>query len=260
MQPSFCTPSLSGRSRGAVQLLGDALRRKGGRRVLSVLSAVLFLAGIGLFAYPLFTDLYQRQVQGGLRSSFGGQGTVDAYTARKFREGQGLTRLRISSVGIDVLVVEGTTPGALQAGAGHYVGTPLPGEAGNVAIAGHRTTFGHPFNRLDEVTPGTSIELRTPRMIYTYRSVQSFDGQADPHPVSPTDVSVIAAPKDAAVHELTLTTCTPKGSAAQRLILRAVLVSSRALPGVTPSPSQASRPSNPASTRPAPLASLPGPQ
>ena len=51
-------------------------------------------------------------------------------------------------------MVEGTSPEALRAGAGHYPETPLPGQAGNVAIAGHRTTYGKPFNRLDEVAPG----------------------------------------------------------------------------------------------------------
>ena len=237
MEPSFVTPAVPRRPRSALSLFGDSLRRPGGRRALSLLSVVLFLAAIGLFAYPLATDLYQRELQSSLRNQFNTIGTEDAYRTGKFRIGQGLTRLQIPTIGLDVLVVEGTTPSALRAGAGHYIGTPLPGEAGNVAIAGHRTTFGHPFNHLDEVHPGDEIDLYTPIYEFIYRavpsfvSVTSFDGTVNPHPVLPTDISVIAAPTDPRVHELTLTTCNPKGSAAQRLVLRAVLVGVRLVPG-----------------------------
>ena len=66
-------------------------------------------------------------------------------------------------------MVEGTTQDALRAGAGHYPETALPCGAGNVAIAGHRTTFGQPFNRLDEVAPGAEITLETPLGTCTYR-------------------------------------------------------------------------------------------
>lgn len=225
MQPSFVAPALTGQLRGPVALLGDAMRRRGGRRALSALSAVLFVAGLGLFAYPLFTDLYQQHVQSDLRHRFTRPAEIRAYRDHAVPVGAGLVRLRIRSIGLDVVVVEGTTATALRAGAGHYQGTPLPGEPGNVAIAGHRTTYGHPFNRLDEVRPGASIELETPTGVFVYRSVLRFDGQSNPHPVAPTDTAVIAPPADPAVRELTLTTCNPKGSASQRLILRALLES-----------------------------------
>ncbi len=237
MDHSFVTPPTAGRGRHSLSLLGDGLRRPGGRRALSILSVVLLLAGVGLFAFPFATDLYQNHLQDRLRSQFAGASTEDSYRTHIFKEGQGLTRLQIPKIGLDVLVVEGTTPSALRAGAGHYVGTPLPGEAGNVAIAGHRTTFGHPFNRLDEVGPGDLINLFTPDYEFVYEAVPSFtsattfDGTNNPHPVEPTDISVIAAPTNPTVHELTLTTCNPKGSAAQRLVLRAVLVKAIVLPG-----------------------------
>jgi sortase A len=225
-----------------------------------VLSIVLVLAGVGVFAYPFGTDIYQRYLQHGLRNDFGGADTARAYRTHTFKVGQGLTRIKIDKIGLDVVVVEGTTPSALRAGAGHYVGTPLPGEAGNVAIAGHRTTYGPPFNRLDEVTPGSIIELDTPDTAFFYQSVTSFDGQPNPHPVLPTDTAVIAPPKDPTVHELTLTTCNPKGSARQRLILRAVLVSSKPLPGAKVAPG-ATEPTAPVTRPPAPTTTvLPGPQ
>lgn len=265
MEPSFVTPPTAGPGRARLALLADGLRRRGGRRALSVLSVVLLLAGVGLFAFPFATDLYEHHLQGSLRHQFASAATAQSYRNHSFTIGQGLTRLTIPTIGLDVLVVEGTTPSALRAGAGHYVGTPLPGEAGNVAIAGHRTTYGHPFNRLDEVRPGQDVLLYTPDYVFTYQSVPSFtsattyDGTVNPHPVKPTDVSVIAPPADPTVHELTLTTCNPKGSAAQRLILRAVLVAVADAPG-----SHAPLPDihAPATTtqRPAPsTTTLPGP-
>ena len=134
MDPSFVSPPTSLRGRGPVALVADGLRRRGGRRALSLLSAVLLLAGVGLFAFPFATDLYQRHLQDGLRNQFASAATEQAYVTHTFKIGQGLTRLAVPAIGLDVLVVEGTTPAALRAGAGHYLGTPLPGQAGNVSI------------------------------------------------------------------------------------------------------------------------------
>lgn len=265
MQASFVTPPTAGRGRGRLALLADGLRRPGGRRALSLLSVVLLLAGVGLFAFPFATDIYQRHLQGNLRSQFDDSATANAYRTHTFREGQGLTRLEIPTIGLDVLVVQGTTTSALRAGAGHYVDTPLPGEAGNVSIAGHRTTFGHPFNRLDEVKPGQLINLFTPDYEFIYQSASSFtsetsyDGTINPHAVKPTDISVIAPPTDTTTHELTLTTCNPKGSAAQRLILRAVLIKVADAPGSTKPLPNIHAPA-PTVAKPSPSATtLPGP-
>ncbi len=233
MDPSFVTPPVPADARPARRLVGDALRRPGGRRALSVLSLVLALAGVGMFAYPFGTDLYSRQIQSRLRSEFDDPEFVEAYQLRKIKVGQGLTRLRIPELGVAVLVVEGTTPSALKAGAGHYVGTPLPGEEGNVAIAGHRTTFGRPFNRIDELTAGDKIYLDTPFATFEYTLVAGFDGHANPWPTSPNDFSVVAPPRTPGQKTLTLTTCHPKGSAKQRLILRALM--SKSTPVKAPS-------------------------
>jgi sortase A len=264
VEPSFVTPPPAARGRGRLALLADGLRRPGGRRALSLLSVVLLLAGVGLFAFPFATDLYQRHVQDGLRNQFASASTEQAYLSHDFKIGQGLTRLEIPKISLDVLVVEGTTPSALRAGAGHYVGTPLPGEAGNVAIAGHRTTFGHPFNRLAEMAPGDLVELFTPDYEFTYQvtpsftSATTFDGTANPHPVLPTDVSVIQPPTDPTVHELTLTTCNPKGSAAQRLVLRAVLITVQDAPGSKAPLPNIHAPATTPSTGPS-TTTLPGP-
>ncbi len=220
MQPSYVTPPVPARARGLGSLLGDALRRPGGRRGVSVLSLVLLIAGVLMFAYPVGTDLYSRYRQDQLQAGFSDPGLQQAYLERKVGIGDGLTLLRIPKLDVKVLVVEGTTPAALRAGAGHYPNTPLPGEAGNVAIAGHRTTFGRPLNRMDELVPGDVVTLETPFAIYTYKAVPAFGGHANPWVVSPTDFSVVS---QGAGRLLTLTTCHPKGSARQRLVMRFAL-------------------------------------
>lgn len=218
MEPSFVTPPVPAQPRGFGALLGDALRRPGGRKALSVLSLVLFIAGVAMFAYPVGTDAYSRWKQGDLADRFASSQHAEDYRNGDVAVGSPLTRLRIPKLKLDVLVVEGTTAEALRAGAGHYVGTPLPGEVGNVAIAGHRTTFGRPFNRLDEMKQGDEVILETPFKVFHYKVVPAFGGHPNPWPVKPKQSSVIANVKGRSF--LTLTTCHPKGSAKQRLILR----------------------------------------
>jgi sortase A len=224
MQPSFVTPPVPARARGLGSLLADSLRRPGGRRGISVLSVVLFLAGIAMFAYPVGTDIYSRYRQDQLKSVFDSSGTQQAYLEHRIKVGEGLTILRIKKLDITRLVVQGTTPAALRAGVGHYVNTPLPGESGNVGIAGHRTTFGRPFNRMDELKPGDTVTLETPFAIYTYKAVAPFGGHSNPWVVTPNDFSVVS---QGTGHLLTLTTCNPKGSARQRLVMRFSLVGSK---------------------------------
>lgn len=216
--------------RGRVAYVVDALRtRPAARRVLSTLSVLLFLAGAGMFAFPFATDVYaDRMLQRPLEAEFGTDAMRDKYAARQVESGDPLTRIIIPRLGVDAMVVEGTSQAALRAGAGHYPNTPLPGEAGNVAIAGHRVTYGRPFNRMDELRVGDEIKLETPLAMHTYRVVAHPD-VASPCPngacwvTHPHDWEVVA-PTPGSM--LTLTTCHPKGSARERLILRAELVES----------------------------------
>ena len=218
MEPSFVSPAVPVRPRGLSSLIGDALRRPGGRKALSVLSVVLFVAGVAMFAYPVGTDLYSRYKQGQLGSAFGDPKLQEKYLTHTIGVGDVLTRLEIPKIKLDVLVVEGTTPAALRAGAGHYPSTPLPGELGNVGIAGHRTTFGRPFNHLDEMAPGDEVILITPFKKYHYIADNNFDNHANPWVTNPKDFTVVQ--NVAGQYLLTLTTCNPKGSAKQRLVLR----------------------------------------
>lgn len=113
-------------------------------------------------------------------------------------------------------IVEGTGEAQLQQGPGHYVGTPLPGQAGNAAIAGHRTTYGAPFYDLNTMQPGDPIYIQTTQGFFEYQVVTS-------HVVSPTNTAVLDASTSP---QLTLTTCNPRYSAAQRLVVVATLVKS----------------------------------
>ena len=218
MQPSFVTPPVPPQPRGLGSLVGDSMRRPGGRRALSVLSVVLFIAGISMFAYPVGTDLYSRWQQSKLGSAFGSSELRHKYLTHTIQIGDVLTRLQIPKIHVNVLVVEGTTPAALRAGAGHYPGTPLPGEGGNVGIAGHRTTFGRPFNHIDEMKAGDKAILITPFKKYNYVVVPTFDGHGNPFITTPTDFHVVENVPGQSL--LTLTSCNPKGSARQRIVLR----------------------------------------
>ncbi|MGH9071935.1 MAG: class E sortase, partial [Acidimicrobiales bacterium] len=128
------------------------------------------------------------------------------------------------SINLDKAVVEGVGESDLERGPGHYPGTPLPGQAGNAAIAGHRTTWGAPFFRLNQLRTEAPIYLQTAHGDFTYRVLRSFV-------VSPTNVLVIAPTK---ANLLTLTTCTPAYSAAKRLVVRAALVGQPILDRVAP--------------------------
>lgn len=137
--------------------------------------------------------------------------------------GEGLAILRIPELGSDYgyAVVEGVEVAVLRMGPGHYPDSALPGEVGNFAVAGHRTTYGAPFNRLDELEAGDPIVVETRNSWFTYR-VRSQQI------VAPDAVGVVLpvpGQPDAVPVErlLTLTSCHPEFSARQRLIVTAAL-------------------------------------
>jgi sortase A len=126
-------------------------------------------------------------------------------------EGNVLALLQIPAIGLSQFVVEGTGTDDLAKGPGHYGGTAAPGQSGNVAIAGHRTTHGAPFYNISALKPGDVIyltDLASQKLTY----VVAFP----PFPVDPSNVSVLNYFGD---NRLTLTSCNPPYSAAQRLIV-----------------------------------------
>ena len=128
-------------------------------------------------------------------------------------EGEATAHLIIPKIGVDKIVVEGVSLPDLKKGPGHYPETPLPGQEGNAAIAGHRTTYGAPFNRLDELAPGDEITVETVQGTFTYVVKEQ-------QIVSPTQVDVL---EDKGDDRLTLTACHPKYSARQRIVVVAEL-------------------------------------
>ncbi len=193
-------------------MLDTARSKRWLRRTLSGISIVLVLGGVAVVASPFVTNLWQTRIQDRLKHQLASPALAQAYRDGRINTGDSLTRIKIPAIGLDMVVVQGTTASALRAGAGHYPDTSLPCDAGNVAIAGHRTTFGKPFANVDQLKVGDTIELDTPIGGCVYQVSK------DPFVVTPQDVSVLAASTD---RTLTLTTCNPKGSAAQRLIVRA---------------------------------------
>ena len=131
-------------------------------------------------------------------------------------EGDPVGEIRIPAIGLDQVVVEGTNTDDLRQGPGHYIGTPLPGQGGNAAIAGHRTTYGHPFYNLDGVQPGDPIVVTTLQGVFVYDAFKQVV-------VSPGDTSVI---DNVFANYLTLTTCNPRFSASSRLVVVAKLAHS----------------------------------
>lgn len=155
--------------------------------------------------------------------------------------GVGIANLYVPRFGSDYhfTIVEGTDDASLEKGPGHYVGTALPGEVGNFSVAGHRVGKGGPFLNLDHLRPGDSIVVETKNRWYVYQvkgdpltgdlNNPGGDGIPGREIVSPGDTEVIAAVPDHPGQKptqrlMTLTTCHPKFTANQRMIIHAVLV------------------------------------
>ena len=138
--------------------------------------------------------------------------------------GKAFAIVRIPRFGSDYArpVLEGTDHQTLKEGLGHYAGTARPGQIGNMAIAGHRTTYGRPLHDIDRLRKGDTIVVETKQSF----SVYAVERHAI---VAPTAVDVIApVPQKPGARPngawLTLTACHPKYSAAQRYISFAKLV------------------------------------
>jgi len=218
-------------------------------RLLRRLSSCLVIIGGVVLAYPFWSAGYAHVQQGrlsqGLRTSeiaFDRSMRADAAQlaaikdprkrlrrlaetfAADLRPGAAVGRLRIPRIGLDTVVLEGAhrppslgrgnDQGLLRSGPVHYGLTPLPGAGRPFAVAGHRTTFGAPFYRLDRLRPGDTISVVTPYARMVYRVAKTTV-------VRPSDVWVLSDHG----YDLVLTTCHPPYSADHRLIVWAQLAS-----------------------------------
>src|SRR3954454_5795497 len=225
-----------------------ASRRRRGRGVLRALSTALIAAGALLLADASATLLWQeplasvyahvrpRKLEHRLEQLDAVKPTpVErralaklpdlkrklAFSARAFDrrtdEGDPLGKISIPRIGVSAVFVEGTAAGDLRNGPGHYPGTPLPGERGTVGIAGHRTTYGAWFRRIDKLRPNDTITLTLPYGRFTYRVERT-------RIVPPTAVWVT---HKVSYDRLILSACHPLYSAAKRIVVFARLVSAQ---------------------------------
>lgn len=186
-------------------------------RGLRIAGNVLLTSGFVVAAYVAWllwgTGIYTSQAQKDLRQDVATQiehPRAFPPSGRVAVPGDAIAILRIPAIDLNTVVIEGTAIPDLKKGPGHYEDTAYPWEPdGRVAIAGHRTTYGAPFWSLDELKPGDLIILETEFGTSTYRTTEKRD-------VLPTQTGVL---KQTEAPTLVLTTCTPRFSAAKRLII-----------------------------------------
>jgi len=217
------------------------------RRLLRSLSTVLIVAGALLIADAVLTVTWQEpsswlyskleqrrldrqleQLQAGPlpsvdRRALAGlqdQSRRLAFAARALDRradaGEPVGRIRMPKIGVSTVVVAGTDGEDLRKGPGHYPGTPLPGVRGTVGIAGHRTTYGAPFRKIDKLRQGDEIEVEMPYGRFTYRVERA-------RIVPPTATWVT---NKVSYDRLILSACHPLYSAAKRIVVFARLVES----------------------------------
>ena len=184
------------------------------RAVLRFVASVMMVSGALLITDAAVTLLWQEPVSWFLanRQQAKLEDALASAPPRVLRkqplEGDAIGRISIPSIGVSEFVVEGTDTANLRKGPGHYPSTPLPGERGTAAIAGHRTTYGAPFRRLDDLRPGRRVAVDLPygRFLYAVERVRVVDDQ---------DLSVL---RRVGHDRLVLTACHPLYSAAQRVV------------------------------------------
>lgn len=211
----------------ALPQAGTAPRRRGHRgRVLRVVGVLFLLAALSIGGYLGWllwgTGLTTSRAQSDLREGFEGSvATLDPSAGPSADEvvkvpGRAVAILVIPRMDLDMVVVEGTGTEALKKGPGHYTQTAYPWEdRGRVGIAGHRTTYGAPFWDLDRVREGDRITLETEYGVFEYRVTRR-------QIILPSEGWVLDQTKEPT---LVLTTCNPRFSAAQRLVVFAERVS-----------------------------------
>jgi sortase A len=185
------------------------------RAVLRFVASVMMVSGALLIADAAATLLWQEPVsavvaereQVALKDAL--FDPPERVLRRKPLKGDAIARIEIPSIEVSEYVVEGTDTGSLRKGPGHYPDTPLPGEPGTAAIAGHRTTYGAPFREIDQLDRGQRIVVDMPdgRFVYRVERTRIVDDQ---------DLSVL---EPVGYKRLMLSACHPLYSAAERVIV-----------------------------------------
>jgi sortase A len=186
------------------------------QRLLRWTQSLLFITGILLLGYVGFTLLEARLYQVSAKRSLENEIQVEkerpqAQPSPPVKKGDVLGRMDIPRLGMSIAVLQGTSSRVLRLGIGHIAGTPLPGEAGNIGIAGHRDTF---FRGLKDIRKDDEIQLQTASGLSRY--------EVDWMKVVANDDQSVLAPSTEST--LTLVTCYPfyfVGPAPKRFVVRA---------------------------------------
>jgi sortase A len=190
------------------------------RAVLRFVASVMMVSGALLITDAVLTLTWQEPVSAYLAQR---QQTKlkEAYihppqrvVMKRPLPGDSIAKILIPAIGVSKYVVEGTDLDDLRKGPGHYRKTPLPGERGTVAIAGHRTTYGAPFRKLNELHGGDRITLEMPYGTFLYRVQKTQVVDKDAWWIT----------KSVGYNRLVLSACHPLYSAAQRIVAFARLV------------------------------------
>jgi sortase A len=210
-------------------------------RIARVLSTTLITAGMVVLADAAITLLWQEPVSAAygtlqqgragdelaeLESSFDTEIAGQADLAPEARakilaerfegqieKGDAIGRVKVDSIGLDMVLLNGTDTGTLQRGPGRYRKTPLPGLGSTTGIAGHRTTYLAPFRKINDIEDGDEVRVEMPYGAFTY--------EVEKHEVvDPGDVEVV---DPVGYERVVLTACHPLYSAAQRWVVFAKL-------------------------------------
>jgi sortase A len=190
------------------------------RVVLRFVASVLTVSGVLMLSDAATTLLWQEPISA-LTASRQQNKLEEAFANPPKRvirgkplPGDAIGRIELPTLGRKYFVVEGTETKDLRKGPGHYADTPMPGQGGTVAIAGHRTTYGAPFRTIDKLHRGDPIRIETRTGRFTYRVQKTKI-------VAPTELSV---KRPVGYDRLILSACHPLYSAAQRIVVFARLV------------------------------------
>ena len=183
-------------------------------RLLNVLGRTMVVAGLLLLSFVAYQLWGTGIAEGRSQSAMATQFVKPQPVQPTF--GGLVGRITIPSIGVSKYVVAGVRLKDLERGPGLFPGSPLPGQKGNVAIAGHRTTFGAPFGRIDEIQDKEKIILESKDGTFIY----TVDGE--PKIVSATDTAVTKT-INPEIATLTLVSCYPKWTSTQRIIVVATL-------------------------------------
>jgi sortase A len=235
----------------AVRMRGDGWRmavRGIGQLLITLGIVILLFVVYELWITGLYTSAWQHKHLAQLEETWR-HGGIEISTANphiaRIPLGSGIAVLRIPRFGkgYHMVVVEGTGTSDLEKGPGHYPGTAFPGQVGNFAVAGHRTTYLHPFYNINELKRGDAIVLETKTMWFTY-TIENVPNTNVPwrEIVDPTKVQVAYPVPDQpdpgkrpTLKLLTFTSCHPEYSASQRYVIHAMLTDTlRKAPGVFP--------------------------